>query len=1447
MTDTPGRTSSLAGDRARPSTVDEASAGDDLPAVIASRYRVLGVLGRGAMGQVLRVEHVHTGEKLALKALFARRDLRGELAERFKREARAWTLIKSEHVVRTLDAGMAPELGGAPYLVMELLSGVDLEDHVARSGKLAPEAVVALVGQVARGLARAHALGMVHRDLKPANLFLHDGDGRVTVKILDFGLLKIAGEHEIGVTAPGVLLGTPLYMAPEQVRGANENVSPAADIWALGMVVFQLLTGARYWKSEALPDILCDIVASQMTKPSARAPELGEAFDAWFLRSCERDPAARWPTVTAQWEALSDALLPAGAAARLDLAALIHPGDLVRTAPRTPTSPGAGPGDSTFTLAQAPSTDGEGARAKPASGSSSNEGERRQVTVMFFSPSVRGASGEVDPEEVGEILRAFDDACTEVLGDPDGSQSHPEGAGRYVYFGYPRAHGNDAVRAVAAGLAILEATLRLGAGGAAASTGAGVAGARVSVRIGIHSGVVLAADIEDPRRQGRAIVGAAPSIAAEIERMAPANGLIVSAATQRLVRGFFTCRSLGARDLSTASMEVFQVTDGGADPAHDALQAAPFVGRDAEIQLLLDRWERVGSEGGQVALLAGEAGIGKSRCIAALKGELAGQPVRWLACQCSPYFANRAFYPIIELVGGLIQSARGDAPEERAAKLRDFLRGLALPPDAPAMLASLLSLPADGAHAPLNLTPQRQRQLTEHVLLALLQLMGERDPLCLVIEDLHWADPSTLELLSLLVDQAAGMRVLALLTSRPDFHAPWGTRAHVTHVNLVRLPKKRAEAMIRALTRGRELPPDLLDQIVARTDGVPLFVEELTRMVLDAPGALSGAVLSQNIPSSLRESLTARLDRLGRAKGTAQLAAVVGLSFDHELLAFLSPLDAEALDVDLARLVEGDLILQRGVPPRATYAWKHSLVQEAAYESLLKNARRQAHARLAEALSARPDVEPELLAHHLAAAGLAIEAAGQLMRAAQGALQRSANVEAKNQLDRAISLIESVPDGPARTAIELAARALLGVPLFSTRGYGAPEVEQTYARAAELAERIHASDAPELFPVLWGLWIFHLVRARHRSALDFAARLVRLADHTPDPGLRLAALVARGNTECLHGPSAAAREDLEQAIALYDPAAHRHYAYVCGQDLAVQARSMLSWSLWMLGYPDQALARAREAVAIAEGLSHPASLGFALAMKMVLHQYRREPEATEETSGALIALSQAQGLVHWIGPGILSHGWAVVAMGRLDEGLEEMRRGREMFGQVGALVAMGFHDALLIEACGKAGAADECQRRLDLVRPVVEAEERIFEPELHRVEGELRRALGDAAGAEALFPRAHEAAARVGARSFELRTALSPRPARGGGGEGRGGDERRGAREGRAALRDVHRGARHGGSAGRAGAARRVIHAPARRRRDQGATAAQAALASMPRRAKRGRWSRGIDRHSTAA
>jgi len=1000
------------------------------------------------------------------------------------------------------------------------------------------------------------------------------------------------------------------------------------------------------------------------------------------------------------------------------------------------------------------------------------EAERRQLTVLFCDlVDSTALASQLDPEDLRAVVRAYQEVCAKVVARFEGHIAQYLGDGLLVYFGYPLAHEDDAQRAVRAGLGIVEAMRGLN------TCLEQERGVHLDVRLGIHTGLVVVGEVGSGTRQEQLALGETPNLAARLQSIAAPNTLVISAATSQLLGGFFVCQSLGTPLLRgfTQPLVVYQVLY--ESTARSRLEVAgstgltPLVGREQEVALLLERWAQVKDGLGQVVLLSGEAGIGKSRLVQVLTEHVATEPQAWLTpCQCSPYHQHTALYPLIDLLERVaLRFEREESPQQKLRKLEGFLvqYGLSLAEAVP-LFAALLSLPLPAEYAPLPLSPGQQKQQTLHALLTILLRIATQQPVLFVMEDLHWVDPSTLEWLSLLVEQGPTVRLLVLLTFRPDFRPPWTGRARFTPVTLLRLPRRQTAEMTGRVAHRKALPPEVVEQVVAKTDGVPLFVEELTKMVLESGllqeredrYELSRPLPPLAIPATLHDSLMARLDRLALVKSLAQLGATLGREFSYELLQAVAPWDAATLQQGLSQLVEAEFLYQQGLPPQATYRFKHALIQDAAYQALLRSTRQQYHQHIAQVLEAHfPEIgetQPELLAHHYAEAGFVPQALPYWQRAGQRATQRSAHVEAIAHLTAGLELLKALPDTPERAQHELALLLALGPPLQATRGYAAPERRYAYTRAWELCQQV--GETPQRFAVLFGLWQCYALGAELPMARAVGEQLLTLAQHQHDPGLLLEVYRALGATLVCLGEFAAARANAEQGLALYDPQQHHTHAFQYGQDPGMSCCLYAAVALWVLGYPDQALARSHEALTIAQERSHPFSMSMALGWAALLRQYRREVQATHERAEATVTLCTEQRFPLTLAWGTILRGWARAEQEAGEAGMAEIAQGLAAYRTTGTEFFRPYFLALLAEAQRKVGRAEDGRRVLAEALTLVHTTgERYWEAELHRLQGELLllQALPEAQQAAACFHQALDVARSQQAKSLELRAAMS--------------------------------------------------------------------------------------------
>ncbi|MCA9708911.1 MAG: AAA family ATPase, partial [Myxococcales bacterium] len=883
---------------------------------------------------------------------------------------------------------------------------------------------------------------------------------------------------------------------------------------------------------------------------------------------------------------------------------------------------------------------------------SSIRAERRQLTVMFCD--IAGStqlSEQLDAEDLMAVVRRYQTACAEVIERLGGSIAQYLGDGLLVYFGYPTAYENAPERAARAGLEMLAAVDTLNESLRAEF------GVAIKIRLGIHTGLVVIGEVGGGSKREELAVGDTANIAARLEGLADPQSGIISDATRQLIAGLFETEPLGPRVLKgiASPMEVFRLVR-LSDARHRlegtaAHSRTPFVGRAAEMNRLRELWRRVEGGQGSAALLVADAGVGKSRMIPAFKAELSEYPHRLHEAYCSPFFTNSVLHALVEMLRVEMGIGRDDPAAVALGKLGAWWSRLAdVSADAVPLLAGLLAIPPEAGYEEPALSPQARKLRTAETLLSCLLPADEGPPTLLVVEDVHWVDPSTLDLLAQLVERLADRRVMVLMTARPVFESPWRDDPMVTELRLRPLSGEDTEALVRAMTVGRRLPRRMLEQLIDRTDGIPLFVEEMTRMLMDA-GQLEDTKTSA-IPTTLHDSLMARLDRITPvARKVAQLAATIGRMFELDLVAEIFSGDANELRQGIDQLLEAKIILRKRGTSAETYLFKHALIQDAAYESLLKRTRQTYHARIADALERdlrrMVEVEPELLAQHLEAAGpsRAEAAARQWLRAGERAQASSSNQEAIGHLRRGLALLPSLPDSPQRVQLELSLQSKLGTALSAIKGYAADEVERAYARAHELCEQL--GQTPERFWVLWGLWAFYLVQGTHEKGVRFAEMMLALASEQQAEELELEAHFSLGLSSFFMGDDLdGAREHLDWVVERYDPERHHQQALLAGQDVGVTSRSVLALVCFQRGELDTARARHQDALVLSERLGHAFSRAYALGCAAWFQLYLRDYERSQGYAEQAVALSQEQSFGWWLVWGTILGGSAAAGQGQ---------------------------------------------------------------------------------------------------------------------------------------------------------------------------------------------------------
>jgi serine/threonine protein kinase/predicted ATPase len=1321
----------------------------DAPATPASfgRYSVRNALGAGGFGAVYLGHDTQLDRPVAIKVLRGGSEVPQAEAEQFLQEARRLAQLSHPGIVAVHDVGLDR---GEIYIVSDFLDGPHLGRWLEGQRPAWPEAAQ-IAAAVADALAHAHARLIVHRDIKPANIILTLERGPVLV---DFGLGL--DDARAGGSELGVVSGTPAYMAPEQVAGAAHRIDGRTDIYSLGVVLYEMLCGHVPFRASNLRELLRQVRDDEPQPPRQLNRDIPPKLERACLKALAKRLPDRYTTAADFAEDLRRVSQSAGPASPASSRQSL--GGISTHGPQGPLS----------------ASSQRDASASSSSRRRAREAERRQVTVLVCGCDLFESDpylGNLEPEDQSDVLRAFQRACEQGVFRFDGAVVHCNEQGLVACFGYPVAHEDAARRAVRAGLDILEQMKTLGARLRREH------GLELKPWVGIHTGIAIVETGED----AVSVVGEAHNVAVRLEDVAEPGQIVVTAAADRLIRGHFDCTSLGHRKVKGVSqpVELFLVQGIGEEknPIEVAQRAGltPLIGRDHEISLLKDRWEQAQEGMGQVVLIIGEPGLGKSRLVYTLKEHVLGQMVEGevdspvIEWRCSPQFQNTALYPAINFYERALAFGREEPPQARFDRLVHRLEqyGLARPETVP-LWASLLSLPTTDRYPAHSLSPVRQREETFRAMLEWLHTRAARKPVLLVVEDLHWVDASTLEFLGQFLAEGLHDSILTLLTFRPEFQTPWPAVAHQTSLALNRLTRRQVADLMRKKVGGA-LPEAVLEQIYDRAGGVPLFVEEFAKMVQEsgAPDragvgdARAHALPIHGIPSTLQDLVMARLDRLEGGRDLAQLAATLGREFSYDVLAAVASVDEPTLQAELAELVQAEILYPKGSPPRCTYIFKHALLEDALYNALVKSRRQQYHRRIAAVLEERfpqtTETQPELLAHHWTEAGVAEQAIGYWLKAGLRSRERAAESEAIGHLTRGLALLETLEETRERDEQKLKILTTLAPASIAVRGYAAPEVGPILHRAHELCQRI--GDDLQQFGIMLGNWEWHLVRGDLRPSVDLAADGMTLAQRLNDPGVLMEALFMQGATMFYRAQFAEARVCYETAVAGYDDRERtRFWATHTGHNAGVTHRCYLALVLWHLGYPDQALRLDRETQELARTIGHAFSLGHALDFTAFLGHYCRLGAQVRAAAEEELALATDQGFQLWHACGTLHKGAGMLLLGRREEALALLLKGFSAFRATGAEVRVPAYLGMLGDAYTQSARFEDAHQALDEGLEIAEKnDDRCHEAELHRLKGELLLAESpdQMAAAEDCFRRAIETALRQQSNGWELRATIS--------------------------------------------------------------------------------------------
>ena len=1286
----------------------------DMVTAFGDRYELETHLGTGGFGSVYCALDRRLNRRVAMKASQA---LSAD-PDRLLREARSLAQLRHPGIVAVFDVEVA---GRHCFVVSELLPGPSLSEWL-RENKPSFAEAVRIAAEVADALAHAHSKSIVHRDLKPSNVVFAEGHRPVLV---DFGL---ALSDMDSAAERGVVAGTPTYMSPEQASGRAHRADGRTDVYGLAATLYAMLCGKHPFRGHTSAEILRQVKEDEPQPPRQLRPDLPLELERVCLKGMAKLPGDRYTTAADFAEALRRSLAPVAPAPPV---VPPPPSAAVVNIPRAPVAP----------VVPAPSAS-RGPRA-----------ERRQVTLVQCSCEATGGADD-DPME---HIAGFQAACAEVVGAQGGLLLQASGSTFLACFGYPVAREDAPRRAVRAALEICQR-----------------AGGIVIAAVGSGSAVVTESPGTPP-----VVVGDVTAAIGAIVAQASQTGVTVTDAAFRLIDGYFDCEPGGAVKPrgAAAPMPVYRVKAERAArnrmEAADPTRLTPLVGRDREVALLRERWELAAEGVRNVILLVADPGLGKSRLVRVMKDLALGGTgpntldsawsdsastavVEWY---CSPYHQASPFYPVTDYFDRAFQLSREPDPSARLERLITRLRSDGVhDPEDQSLIAAMLSVPGGDRLPPLALSPERQKERTQETLLNWLTARAESAAVLFVVEDLHWVDPSTEALLAEFVEHGGDARVLGLFTFRPEYDPPWKGGAVQTQVALNRLTRSQVAELIRAQAGDAVIPQATIDQIAERTDGVPLFVEEFTRLV--AEGGSGAAGVGAAIPATLQDLLLARLDRMASVRDVVQLGAVLGRTFAYGVIRSAAGMDETLLRAELEKLVGAGLLFPKGSHPRTTYTFKHALIQDAAYQSLVKKQRQQFHRTVAAALERDfpdvPETQPELLARHYAEGGEIVRAIEYLLKAGVRARERSAYPEAVLHLNRGLELLAAQPQTPERDGTEFRFQLLLASCYLAYRGYAAPEVETHIVRTRELCERL--GPGSPLFDVVMIVWALRLIRGRSREAGAVSDELVAMAESLNDDGCRTEAHWTWGCTAWWAGDFAKARDHLERGFRTYsEPVAVQH-AMFTQQNSGPLILAYTGLALWTLGLPEQAAKKAEEALAFAKRLNHPFTRAVVTWNSGLIFQLGGDTATAIRIADEVLALATEQSFAFWLALPRSLKGAALSTLGRHGEAVSLLREGLSRVEGTGCEMVHQHFLGCLADALWHTGDRPGAWAALTRAFELTERDaERYIESELYRRRAAflLAESAGNVDGARGCLEKAIAIARAQGAKFFELRSSVA--------------------------------------------------------------------------------------------